>query len=123
MKATKKMVAALLSVTTNEILVNLITDILRVEEEESWREQVVQELLEGSRKFYEPKDIKVNIVEELLSKETNIKGKTIIDGSVSVLHVFNTKNVITVQYSIEGDNWIHQYSISISDYLNAEDNA
>lgn len=123
MKATKKTVAALLSVTTNEILINLVTDILLVEEENKWKMPVVQELLEGTRKFYEPEDIKVDVVTRLLKSDA-IKDTVLLDDSVKVSKVFNTTNEIIIDYETKDANWIKNYIISIDDYLKAaKDNA
>lgn len=123
MKASKKMVSALLSVTSNEILVNLITDILRVEETNSWRTPVIQELLEETRRFYEPEDIDIDIATKLLKESNILKDRVLVDGSVKVSRVLNTINEITIDYKATDADWTQQYNISIDDYLKAKENA
>jgi len=123
MKPTKKMVAALLSVTRNETLINLVTDVLLVEEVNGWRGPVIQELLEETRKFYEPKDIDVDTVTNILRVSDALKDKKLIEGSVKVLRVLNTQNEININYDVESEDWTHQYNISVDEYLEAKNNA
>ena len=123
MKPTKKMVAALLSVTRNETLINLVTDVLLVEEVNGWRGPVIQELLEETRKFYEPKDIDADTVTNILRVSDALKDKKLIEGSVKVLRVLNTQNEININYDVEGEDWTHQYNISVDEYLEAKNNA
>lgn len=117
------MVAALLSVTRNETLINLVTDVLLVEEVNGWRGPVIQELLEETRKFYEPKDIDVDTVTNILRVSDALKDKKLIEGSVKVLRVLNTQNEININYDVESEDWTHQYNISVDEYLEAKNNA